>query len=186
MLLHWYQGFLSHFCDVAWVLIIHKRRSHERFSFNGNKIWENCRNSRNLAEEFMQNFLCDWMQPGTLNFIQEHKWWIGAVDSCCGGCGSSVQDEILHQFARKINADWNIAQGFERNLNLSMGDLQLCKIDSEGKARKVVGCSCVVVKVWNYLKVQLHSSFFHFGVWFCLQINGLQVGEVMVIIRLFF
>jgi hypothetical protein len=25
--------------------------------------------------------------------------------------------------------------------------LQLCKIDSEGKARKVVGCSCVVVKV---------------------------------------
>ena len=24
---------------------------------------------------------------------------------------------------------------------------QLCKIDSEGKARKVVGCSCVVVKV---------------------------------------
>ena len=25
--------------------------------------------------------------------------------------------------------------------------LQLCKIDSEGKARKVVGCGCVVVKV---------------------------------------
>lgn len=25
--------------------------------------------------------------------------------------------------------------------------LQLCKIDSEGKARKVTGCSCVVVKV---------------------------------------
>ncbi|BAT91447.1 hypothetical protein VIGAN_07004400 [Vigna angularis var. angularis] len=24
----------------------------------------------------------------------------------------------------------------------------LCKIDSEGKARKVTGCSCVVVKVW--------------------------------------
>ncbi|KAE8658115.1 hypothetical protein F3Y22_tig00116975pilonHSYRG00252 [Hibiscus syriacus] len=24
--------------------------------------------------------------------------------------------------------------------------LVLCKIDSEGKARKVVGCSCVVVK----------------------------------------
>ncbi|CAN1303630.1 40S ribosomal protein S12 [Linum perenne] len=24
--------------------------------------------------------------------------------------------------------------------------MQLCKIDSEGKARKVVGCSCVVVK----------------------------------------
>ena len=27
--------------------------------------------------------------------------------------------------------------------------IQLCKIDSEGKARKVVGCSCVVVKVKN-------------------------------------
>uniref|UniRef100_A0A453BHW9 40S ribosomal protein S12 n=1 Tax=Aegilops tauschii subsp. strangulata TaxID=200361 RepID=A0A453BHW9_AEGTS len=27
----------------------------------------------------------------------------------------------------------------------------LCKIDSEGKARKVVGCSCVVVKVTNLL-----------------------------------
>ncbi|TXG46752.1 hypothetical protein EZV62_026046 [Acer yangbiense] len=25
----------------------------------------------------------------------------------------------------------------------------LCKIDSEGKARKVVGCSCVVVKDWG-------------------------------------
>lgn len=25
--------------------------------------------------------------------------------------------------------------------------MQLCKIDSEGKARKVVGCSCLVVKV---------------------------------------
>ena len=27
----------------------------------------------------------------------------------------------------------------------------LCKIDKEGKARKVVGCSCVVVKVNNSL-----------------------------------
>ena len=27
----------------------------------------------------------------------------------------------------------------------------LCKIDKEGKARKVVGCSCVVVKVNNVL-----------------------------------
>jgi len=25
----------------------------------------------------------------------------------------------------------------------------LCKIDKEGKARKVVGCSCVVVKDWG-------------------------------------
>ena len=43
--------------------------------------------------------------------------------------------------------------------------MQLCKIDSEGNARKVVGCSCVVVKdygeeteglnvVWEYLKSQ--------------------------------
>ncbi len=34
------------------------------------------------------------------------------------------------------------------NLNCIVGNVQLCKIDSEGKARKVVGCSCVVVKVW--------------------------------------
>lgn len=31
--------------------------------------------------------------------------------------------------------------------NLIFDVMQLCKIDSEGKARKVVGCSCVVVKV---------------------------------------
>lgn len=38
----------------------------------------------------------------------------------------------------------------------------LCKIDKEGKARKVVGCSCVVVKDWveetpglNFLKQYL-------------------------------
>lgn len=30
--------------------------------------------------------------------------------------------------------------------------MQLCKIDSEGKARKVTGCSCVVVKVRTVLK----------------------------------
>lgn len=34
---------------------------------------------------------------------------------------------------------------------------QLCKIDSEGKARKVVGCSCVVVKV-KLLKHHFHVS----------------------------
>ena len=31
---------------------------------------------------------------------------------------------------------------------------QLCKIDSEGNARKVVGCSCLVVKV---LSLRLNS-----------------------------
>ena len=25
----------------------------------------------------------------------------------------------------------------------------LCKIDTEGQARKVVGCSCVVIKSWG-------------------------------------
>ncbi|MBA0633011.1 hypothetical protein Godav_001668 [Gossypium davidsonii] len=34
----------------------------------------------------------------------------------------------------------------------------LCKIDSEGKARKVVGCSCVVVKVWEHI----HGNTFYF------------------------
>jgi len=32
--------------------------------------------------------------------------------------------------------------------NKKLGEwVGLCKIDKEGKARKVVGCSCVVVKV---------------------------------------
>ena len=39
----------------------------------------------------------------------------------------------------------------------------LCKIDKEGKARKVVGCSCVVVKVkWiscNAVKIQTSLKF---------------------------
>lgn len=39
-------------------------------------------------------------------------------------------------------------------LNVLHWCMQLCKIDSEGKARKVVGCSCVVVKVWTYLLIQ--------------------------------
>lgn len=38
---------------------------------------------------------------------------------------------------------------------------QLCKIDSEGKARKVVGCSCVVVKVKISFRV-LNFISFHF------------------------
>ncbi len=40
--------------------------------------------------------------------------------------------------------------------------MQLCKIDSEGKARKVVGCSCVVVKVIALTWFAMHS-FIRFG-----------------------
>ena len=40
--------------------------------------------------------------------------------------------------------------------------MQLCKIDSEGKARKVVGCSCVVVKVkghpWNNIYLFIYFT----------------------------
>ncbi|XXG63935.1 hypothetical protein AAC387_Pa05g2014 [Persea americana] len=35
-------------------------------------------------------------------------------------------------------------------------DHNLCKIDSEGKARKVVGCSCVVVKDYGEESEGLH------------------------------
>lgn len=38
--------------------------------------------------------------------------------------------------------------GFKVDDNKKLGEWAgLCKIDKEGKARKVVGCSCVVVKV---------------------------------------
>ncbi|KAJ0007322.1 hypothetical protein Pint_30330 [Pistacia integerrima] len=37
------------------------------------------------------------------------------------------------------------ASSMTKNCNSKLLD-GLCKIDSEGKARKVVGCSCVVVK----------------------------------------
>lgn len=45
----------------------------------------------------------------------------------------------------------------EHNINLlkvddnkKLGEMAgLCKIDKEGKARKVVGCSCVVVTAWG-------------------------------------
>jgi hypothetical protein len=42
----------------------------------------------------------------------------------------------------------SVVQSYVLNVtSFIYGALQLCKIDSEGKARKVVGCSCVVVKV---------------------------------------
>jgi len=45
--------------------------------------------------------------------------------------------------------------------------MQLCKIDSEGKARKVVGCSCVVVKVialtWFVMHLFICFGFFSIG-----------------------
>lgn len=54
---------------------------------------------------------------------------------------------------------------------------QLCKIDSEGKARKVVGCSCVVVKV--KLKKPCCTKTFHHGssaVSYNLEFAGLWRG----------
>jgi ribosomal protein L7Ae-like RNA K-turn-binding protein len=40
--------------------------------------------------------------------------------------------------------------------NKKLGEwVGLCKIDKEGKARKVVGCSCVVVKVSNLITALL-------------------------------
>ena len=48
---------------------------------------------------------------------------------------------------------------------------QLCKIDSEGKARKVVGCSCVVVKVTDWFPaevLQTTSLFYTFKEWLAL------------------
>ena len=42
----------------------------------------------------------------------------------------------------------------------------LCKIDREGKARKVVGCSCVVVKVSCFLSNNVYETCWtakHFG-----------------------
>lgn len=33
----------------------------------------------------------------------------------------------------------------------------LCKIDKEGKPRKIVKCSCVVVKVQNYIFYRIRS-----------------------------
>jgi len=43
----------------------------------------------------------------------------------------------------------NIAM-FKVDNNKKLGEWAgLCKIDSEGKARKVVGCSCVVIRDWG-------------------------------------
>ena len=42
----------------------------------------------------------------------------------------------------------NLDLGFKVDDNKKLGEWAgLCKIDKEGKARKVVACSCVVVKV---------------------------------------
>uniref|UniRef100_A0A6N2KLY2 Uncharacterized protein n=1 Tax=Salix viminalis TaxID=40686 RepID=A0A6N2KLY2_SALVM len=53
-------------------------------------------------------------------------------------------DELLNFYCFGINVILHFAPLF------SMRNQILCKIDSEGKARKVVGCSCVVVKVKQF------------------------------------
>lgn len=51
----------------------------------------------------------------------------------------------------------------------------LCKIDSAGKARKVVGCSCVVIKV-SYKKV----NFFLFIYFFVVKCVIIMIFGVML------
>lgn len=47
--------------------------------------------------------------------------------------------------------------------NKKLGEwVGLCKIDREGKPRKVVGCSCVVIKVGVWLCGSLFFIYFHF------------------------
>ena len=57
--------------------------------------------------------------------------------------------------------------------SFTYGALQLCKIDSEGKARKVVGCSCVVVKVtYRHLLVKDRSRRQEGGEWEPIKISS--------------
>jgi hypothetical protein len=51
------------------------------------------------------NFLYDWMQLGTLNIIQDHRWLIEVVNYYCDGYGSQAKGQILHQFAPKKNTN---------------------------------------------------------------------------------
>ena len=60
--------------------------------------------------------------------------------ACLVSCFSFFVVVILH-----------VCRGSIDVLILTCFPPQLCKIDSEGKARKVVGCSCIVVKVTNLL-----------------------------------
>jgi hypothetical protein len=52
--------------------------------------------------------------------------------------------------------------------------MQLCKIDSEGNARKVVGCSCVVVKVPILLGISCLYWLVILGLTFLFCFTGLQ------------
>lgn len=58
----------------------------------------------------------------------------------------------------------------DRLVIFSIFSVQLCKIDSEGKARKVVGCSCVVVKV-KCCRIVLYLS-----KWFTPALYGYCIG----------
>lgn len=50
--------------------------------------------------------------------------------------------------------------------------LQLCKIDSEGNARKVVGCSCVVVKVCSIFTPHVSEESLIHGVFIIVSVSG--------------
>ncbi|KAL9666734.1 hypothetical protein QQ045_001072 [Rhodiola kirilowii] len=49
-----------------------------------------------------------------------------------------------------------LAEDFDQPDYVKLSSLQICKINSEGNARKVIGCSCLVVKDYGEPSEGLH------------------------------